>query len=164
MANRHRYAVKEMLLAIRGEPESSFPMLRESSEGKIKIIAERLDCTEQTVRNYMAPNTNKAKRIRAAVKHELTMYRAGLYEIAEDGLKAKVEDKDWNAIKFVLSTLGKDVYSTRHEMTGADGAVLFPEDVVKLLEEMGMEPSEAVQEFAKMLRLAALESVDDDSG
>lgn len=77
-------------------------------------IAQRLRCARGTVDNYIIRYPSVAR----AWQDE----RGKLVDLAQGKLRVKLEDgQDW-AIRFTLSTLGKnDGFTERHEITGADG-------------------------------------------
>jgi hypothetical protein len=92
--------------------------------------------------------------------------RNTIVDIAESQLMRHVTEVnggfgDFQAIKFVLSTFGKDAgWTTRTEITGADGVSLFGQtlspDVVAFLEDAGIDgemvESMAVQQFEAIVR------------
>lgn len=88
MANKYRYTKEEIADALK------------ATKGMIYLAAERLGCHPETIHNY-------AKRY-ASVDAEIKNQRGRLVDIAELKLHAKVMEGDMGAVKYVLSTLGKD--------------------------------------------------------
>lgn len=87
--------------------------LEEARGGKF-LAAERLGCTEETIRNYEKRYTS--------VRQVATKYKGRRVDVAELKLDAAVLNAEPWAIKYVLSTLGKDRgYVERQEVTGKDG-------------------------------------------
>ena len=93
MANKAKYTKTELVLAIQGDPEATLPKKtegedgwikdkwldnrRNSSHGHIPTIAKRLNCSSQTVRNYLSERVrlpefkilnSMLKQIRIAIK------------------------------------------------------------------------------------------------
>lgn len=179
MANKIRYTQGMLNRAIRGDSGSSFVMPfeknpgdnvwiddpRKSSHGHIPTIAKRLECSEQTVRNYCNRKnsdgelTKLATMVRAAIEQEKD---AGLVERAdfhhdvvtnaEKVLALHIEALDLNATKFALTRLDKGNYSSRSEMTGADGKALFDGETMALLDEMGIDVEEAMRVAAQSIK------------
>jgi len=59
------------------------------------------------------------------------------------------------AYMFVLKTLGKDEgFVERSEVTGRDGKGLMelPEDVAKMVDELGLNVAEVLRQFGEMVR------------
>jgi hypothetical protein len=69
------------------------------SRGVKSVIAQRLGVTRQTVTNY----ENRWAKVREAIHEE----RETLLDFAEVRLYEKVSVGDWQAVKYVLSTLGR---------------------------------------------------------
>lgn len=118
MANKERYSTKEVIEAL------------ERARGIKAVAAKILTCTRRTIENYIERHPTVA----AAYKEQ----RETLVDIAEGKLMKKLDTDEWPAIKFVLTTLGKDRgYTERREVTGAEGGAMVikytgnvdPEDV-----------------------------------
>lgn len=100
-----RYTVKEFLKAVEG------------SFGIKAVIARKLGCSRQTVDKYC----KKHPTIREAIEQEREM----LKDMAEGRLVKAVQDGEPWAVKYVLSTLGKDRgYVERQEVAGTTGQPL----------------------------------------
>ena len=88
--------------------------------------AEILGCTRITVDNYIDRHPTVARAYEDL--------RQTIVDRAERGLIKLLIAEEWPAIKYVLSTLGKDRgYTERQEITGQDGGGV----VVKLI---GIDP------------------------
>lgn len=67
----------------------------------IKVVAAKaLGCNRLTIDNYIARHPT----VKAAYEEQ----RATLVDIAEAQLLKKLDSAEWDAIKYVLSTLGKE--------------------------------------------------------
>ena len=76
--------------------------------------AEILGCNRRTVDNYIDRHPTVAQAYEDL--------RQTLVDRAERGLIKKLVEEEWPAIRYVLSTLGKDRgYVERQEVTGAEG-------------------------------------------
>ena len=101
-----------------------------TTKGAVYLAAKRLDCSAKSVYNYI----NEYEDI-AAIKND---YSEEVSDIAELKLREAVTSGDAWAIKYQLSTKGKDRgYVERQEVSGIDGepipikmieVVLPPED------------------------------------
>lgn len=86
----------------------------EETRGYKFLAADRLGCTEETIRNY-------EKRY-ASVRQVVTKFRGRRVDVAELKLDAAVNEGESWAILFILRTMGKDRgYVERQEVTGKDG-------------------------------------------
>lgn len=138
MANKNRYTKREIRKAIEG------------SKGIKTAIAQRLNCTRQTVDNYL----DRFPDLKALVSDE----RDSIIDLAEVKLLQAVNNNDMRAILFVLETIGKDRgWTKRTEITGADGGAVLelPPEALRLLKVMDIEPSDVVREFVAMLEAEA---------
>ena len=89
----------------------------ERFQGIKALAAEALGCDRHTVDNYI-----KRHPTVALAYDDL---RETMVDRAERGLLKLLVAEDWQAIKYVLSTLGKDRgYSERQEITGPEGGPL----------------------------------------
>lgn len=88
MAGKQRYTTAQVIHAIRG------------SLGIKTAIAASLKCTRQTVDNYI-------KRY-ATVAQAYEEERERLVDLAEAKFAEAIKEGNWAAIRFALSTLGKD--------------------------------------------------------
>jgi hypothetical protein len=81
----------------------------------IKVVAAKmLGCSRVTVQNYC----NRYASVQAAAEEA----RETLIDVAEGKLVQRVDAGDWDAVRFVLVTIGKGRgYVMRQEATGADG-------------------------------------------
>jgi len=137
---------------------------RNSSHGHIPTIAARLGCSDQTIRNYASRKdkngnlTKLAIEVQAAIEQEKQVgmlkradFHHELKTKAELALLTNIEMLDTQAAKFVLERLDKANYSSRSEMTGADGVALYDTDAQNalaelsvMLEGIGKNPSESI--------------------
>lgn len=120
-----------------------------NSRGIKTAICQRLECSRQTLDNYLKRYPDLAALVNAE--------RETIVDLAETKLLKALQGEDMRAILFVLETMGKGRgWSKRTEITGADGAPfgLSPE-VVELMRQMGIEPTEAVKEFEALIRQQA---------
>lgn len=105
--NRERYTAEEVARAII------------DSMGVLSVAARKLRCDRSTVVNYI----NRYPELKQAV----TDGRAALVDAAEVGLIANLKRKDMSAIKYALSTLGKDrgwIETQKHEVTMPEGGLV----------------------------------------
>lgn len=140
MANKQKFTPSDIISAI-----------REHSDGSLGKLAVYLGVTEQTIRNY----AKRYKKVQKALEEAQTERRLRLFSLAEDGFELALLEREWKAIQFALSTLGKKFYSTRTEVTGADGQPVIPisEEAKMLLEELGIEIETASDAFERMIRV-----------
>ena len=83
----------------------------------IKAI-KHTDGRQISIAKYLGVNASTAKRYMDKyedIKQMSEMRRKMMVERAEEHLERYVEDGNWKAVKYVLSTLGRDVYSTKTE-------------------------------------------------
>ena len=86
----------------------------DETRGAKWLAAEKLGCTEETIRNY-------EKRY-ATVRQAATKYRGRRVDVAELKLDQAIMNGEQWAVLFALRTLGKDRgYVERQEVTGKDG-------------------------------------------
>ena len=91
------------------DPETVVLALRQTN-GVKAAAAMLLNVHRNTIENYL-------KRY-PEIKAEYEAQRETLVDLAEQKLFQKVKDGDWNAIRFVLATLGKNRgYAERREVT-----------------------------------------------
>lgn len=104
--------------------------------GGIKSKAQRmLNCSTKTLNDYIKENPDLNEIIREAKQYGVGVAHEKLLEGVMDG-------KPW-AIKLYLTTIGKEEFSTRQEITGADGAPAFEfnkEDAKRMMSELIKEP------------------------
>lgn len=138
MAKTHKYTVSEMIQAVK------------RCRGIVPEIAKVLECNDQTVRNYK----KKYKRVDRAFEEARATRREQMLELAEDGLELELLDREWPAIKYTLSTLGRDRYSQRTELTGADGKKLLEISTLsaELLEQLGLDKQRVADELERLLQ------------
>lgn len=129
----------------------------ENSRGIKTVVAQRVGCTRQTVDNALERWPD--------LRRQLSEERDSIIDLAEVKLLQQLSNDDMRAILFTLSTLGKDRgWSQRREVTGANGEALFSSDIMALVREMGLEPSEVVRQFEAMVRAAAEDLREANSG
>jgi len=119
------------------------------SRGIKSVIAEALDCSRQTVDNYLT----RWPDLVGVVAQE----RESLVDRAESKLMEAVDKGELKAVLFVLETMGKERgWTKRTEVTGADGAALgLSPDVMQLIGAMRLDMSDVVQAFEEMIRAQA---------
>lgn len=134
--------------------KASFEAAIRDSHGVKAAVAAAMGCSRQTVDNALERWPELREQLDAA--------RSGLVAAATSALAADVENKGSDghvrAYMFVLRTLGKDEgFVERSEVTGADGAGLFDlsPEVMKLVQEMGLDVSEVARQFESMVKAAA---------
>lgn len=99
MVNKERFSTGTVIEALK------------KARGVKAVAAQILKCDRHTVDNYI----KRHPTVRRAYEEQ----RETLIDVAEGKLITKIEGDEWPAIKFVLTTLGKDRgYSERHEITG----------------------------------------------
>ena len=82
--------------------------------GIITTIAARVGCSWHTAKKYI----EKFPTIKRAYNDEVE----AMLDMAEGALLAAIKEGDWWAVKYFLSTRGKDRgYTERREVTGAEG-------------------------------------------
>lgn len=86
--SKPKYSLDEVLDAVR------------EAKGNMSIAAESLGCTRQTIYN--------ASKRWATVRAEIASQRETVIDLAEEKLLDKLNDGEWHAVKYVLSTLGKE--------------------------------------------------------
>ena len=102
MADKQRYTAEQVVKAL------------DETRGAKWLAAEKLGCTEETIRNY--------ERRYAAVRQAATKYRGRRVDVAELKLDQAIMNGEQWAVLFTLRTLGKDRgYVERQEVTGKDG-------------------------------------------
>ena len=114
--------------------------------GVIQQVADAYKVTRQTVYNWID---------RYDLRGYVTAARKGMFEVAADNVYEAVMRGDLDSSKFVLTHMpgGSQRWSSKTEITGKDGEPLvLSADVLAALRAMGIEPSEAVQEFERMIR------------
>jgi predicted transcriptional regulator len=130
--------------------KEAFMVAIEGSMGIKTAIASRLGCSRQTVDNALA----RWADVREAFEAE----RGAIVDLAHSKLVGMISAKEPSerAVFFVLETMGKNEgWSKRQEITGADGAGLFSEDIRRLIEEQGLDMSAVVRQFETMVRMQA---------
>ncbi len=135
-------------------PKESFEKAIKESRGVKAAVAAALTCSRQTVDNALERWPELREQLDAA--------RSGLVAKAASALAKDVEDRNSDghqrAYMFVLKTLGREEgFAERQEITGADGAALFDlsPEVVKAVEEMGLDVKEVKRQFESMVLAAA---------
>lgn len=108
--NKERFEVETVIEALR------------LSQGVKWTAAKRLGCARKTVSNYI----RRHPEVAAVYKEE----RETLVDLAEIELITKIKESFWPAVKFTLSTLGKDRgYTERTEVTGPGGGSITVDHV-----------------------------------
>lgn len=114
------------------------------SKGIKSAIAVRVGCTRQTVDNALERWPDLAKMLESE--------RGDLVDYAETKLLALLAKEDVRATLFTLETLGKSRgWTKRTEVTGPDGERLFTREDMELAAELGIDMSEAVEQFRAMM-------------
>lgn len=102
MTGKNRYKAEQVIEAL------------QKARGIKAVAAKVLGCSRQTVDNYIG----RYVTVKAAYQEQ----RETLVDIAEGKLMKKLDTDEWPAIKFILTTLGKERgYTERTEVTGAEG-------------------------------------------
>lgn len=98
------------------------------SNGVISEVARRAKCTRAVVHKMLAkPENNDLKAL-------LLEEREKIVDVAENKLYKKVNEEDWNAIKFTLQTIGaRRGFQERHQVEhfGASSIEVTFDDPVK---------------------------------
>lgn len=156
MANKPKFTPTEMVRIVR------------ESDGTVVGIAETAGVTEETVRNYR----KRSKKVAAAMEETAWLRQEErrvkrqdrkdeMYEMAQENLQLKLLDRDWNATRFTLETLGKDDgFSKRTELTGTLGVLELSAEALEALRTLGIEPSAAVEQFEALVRAEAAAMAD----
>ncbi len=102
---KQKFTVQQMIEAIEG------------TGGIPAVVARKLGCSRETVGRY-------ARRY-PTVKSALIDADESITDLAEAKALALINSEYWPAIRYRLSTKGKDRgYTERHELTGAEGGPL----------------------------------------
>lgn len=86
------------------------------SHGNMKLAAEMLGCSRETIRKRSA----KVQRVMDVINEE----REAIIDVAESALYTKILEGDMRAIEFTLRTIGKHrgyVERQEREISGRDG-------------------------------------------
>jgi hypothetical protein len=123
----------------------------EEHGGVIANVAVAFSVSRQTVYNWVE---------RYQLQDIVATSRNMMFDLATDNVYQAVQDGNLDMSKFVLTHMpppvGHQRWSNRTEITGADGVPLgLSPDVLKLMERMGVEPSDVVKEFEDMIRQQA---------
>ncbi|MDX2078573.1 MAG: hypothetical protein SFZ02_19230 [bacterium] len=131
--------------------KTEFRMAVEKSRGIKAEIARLLNCSYNTVTNYLNRESND---------DVLALFKSQR-EVIKDTLETKfmqlVDEGNEKAILFGLETIAKDRgWTKRTEITGADGeAIRFSADVMAILKAQGLSPADVQAEFEKSVRALA---------
>ena len=122
--------------------------------GIVTAIAKRVGCTWHTARRYI----DRHPTVAAAYQDECET----LTDVAEVKLYAQINAGEMWAVKYYLSTKGKNRgYTTRTEHTGADGGAI----PVELRHLYGMTDDELRAEHRRLAaELASSEHIDEAAG
>ena len=116
-----------------------------SKSGGIKSKARRmLNCSAKTLNEFIEQNPDINEVIREA--------RQDTVGLAHEKLLEKLHEGNMSAIKIVLTTLGKEDFSTRQEITGANGAPMIEfntEDANRLMKSLMKDPNEEKAKIKK---------------
>lgn len=105
MANREQYTCADMIEALH------------AVKGAVYLAAKKLGCSHQTVYNYIDRHPT--------VREVYEYYDGELVDIAELALRRAVSDGAGWAVKYTLSTKGKERgYTERQEFAGVEGKPL----------------------------------------
>lgn len=130
-------------------PENVFIEAIKGSKGIKSAVVRRVGCSRGTLENAII----RWPQLEQLIEDE----RHSLVDFAESKLLEQIQNNDMRAILFTLETLGKDRgWSKRTEISGKDGAPLFniPQDVVKLIEQRGLDMNQVLSHFVNMIRTA----------
>lgn len=115
--------------------------------GIVARIAEQFGVTRQTIYNWIDEYDLRA---------ELAEARDHIFEVAEGNIFGAVHAGDLDMSKFLLTHMPHQRrWSSRHELTGRDGAALLSAETRKLLEELGIDMTDVAREFEELVRAAA---------
>jgi len=99
MAAKNKFSTETVIKALK------------KARGVKAVAAQILGCDRHTVDNYIKRHPTVAKAYQEQ--------RETLIDVAEGKLITKIDGDKWPAIKFVLTTLGKERgYTERYEITG----------------------------------------------
>jgi hypothetical protein len=113
MPGKQRFTAAQMIAALK------------ATHGMVYLAAKRLKCDPDTVLNYCKryPSVEAVKQAQ----------RGELVDLAEEKLRASIQNGEAWGIAFCLKTLGKERgYVERQEVSGTDGAPLPPPMVIYL--------------------------------
>jgi len=118
------------------------------SKGIKSEIARLLNCSYNTVTNYLNRKTN------ADLAELFDSYREVMVDTLESKFMEAVNEGDIRAIIFGLETIGKGRgWTKRTEITGADGgAIQLSSDVSEMLKKHGVSLADVQSEFEAMVR------------
>lgn len=112
MANKPRLSKKRIINALH------------DTKGAVYLAAKRLQCSPRAVYGYINNHPE--------IKEVKDYYDGELLDIGEVSLRSAVIDKEQWAVKFLLSTKGKDRgYVPRQEHSGTDGQPI-PIAIIKM--------------------------------
>lgn len=129
--------------------KTEFRMAVEKSRGVKSEIARILNCSYNTVNNYLNRENNA----------DLLALFKSQREVIKDTLESKfmeaVEAGEIRAILFGLETIAKDRgWTKRTEITGADGgAIQLSADVFEMLKKHNISLADVQSEFEAMVRM-----------
>jgi hypothetical protein len=151
MAGKKKYTKSSIKAAIKG------------SMGIKLVVAQRLDCSRNTLDNYLNdfPDLKEmlvAERVPVIDEGE----RDQLVSLAEEKLVNDLNKGDQKAYMFVLETLGKSKgYTKRTELTGADGESLtISVETAAIIRRMGLDINDVAREFEEMIQAVAAAKVE----
>jgi hypothetical protein len=121
MANKKRFSKASVKRAIEG------------SRGNLTTVADTLNCTRQTVHNYL----QRYPDLRDSLEQE----RESLVDLAENKLAKLIDDGVLGAVLFTLETMGKNRGWTKKTEIAWDWQ--------GELKNMGIDPDAAVNELAE---------------
>ena len=105
---KERYTAQQVIDALR------------KARGIMAVAAKLLGCTRYTVYNYIARYPTVAKAYQEQ--------RDTIVDIAEGKLVAMLDAGEWPAVKYTLSTLGRNRgYVERQELSGPEGGPILIE-------------------------------------
>ncbi len=142
----------------RYSPEEVIAMIR-ACKGVVTQVAKRLKCTPRTIDNYVA----RYPEVEEALDDE----RRGFVDLAELQLFKMVQDGEWEAVKFVLKTVGRhrgyierEGQRDRDSATGGAGTTHTVPIIREVIVHMSTPPPTDVVD-AELRPLTPHETTDD---
>jgi transposase-like protein len=86
-----------------------FMKAAEGSNGLISIIATKLQVHRSTLRRWIKYSDKRQKKVDEIIAEE----SSELLDIAQEKMKAEINDGNWKAVRFLLETKGKHLGYTK---------------------------------------------------
>jgi hypothetical protein len=113
--------------------------------GNITRVADAMNVSRKTVYNWIEQYD---------LRDDLQVSRDEMRDIAERNVFLAVQSGDLDTSKFVLTHMpsSQPRWSSRSEVTGADGAALIPPDVADAIKQSGLDVREVLVRFVEIIR------------